>query len=507
MLNEQTRFTVALGATRKSADQVLRQYLPTCAAVQRGRPRKLKCFSTCNKIRTYTHSPGGLSSIIGLEIIVKSIFKSNLNNNITRIVCQSSCCVPKVSQINGAQGEATNTDDLKKTDQRQNRRLKQLEDRINRLSLSAKKSKPNKKKNSRPKVRKSGSNPFPGIPSPSEMDVQPTIVARDPTVTSVVSQIAPFRVPRGVANILQKTLPSQKFTARGLLSYTPGANTETIMCITPCIASDSNGKSAFLFTGTRAALAGQLFSANTLAASVSHRTATTNTPYTLAVLGGGDYQWRLVSCGVRIRNTTAAVSRQGVIKTILDNKYTLFDYTNGNTTYSDVCNAIDANHRVVRRNMATHPEQDLVISGQLFNYNVDWRSTGSVTYAGAMDSDIWPLGTRLSGSNVAAIGSGSFAIGPAWILFPSTPIDQSYDVEIVEHWEIHGSAIETLHTPSGGHIASSDLVHSIVAQAHHQHGLTPSLALHDVAKGVAFAEHHKAALKDCASVAAAIAML
>lgn len=434
--------------------------------------------------------------------LVNLIFRSNFNHNQTRVTCLSSCCVPKVSQINGSQGESTNTDDLKRTDKNQNKRLANIEKKIAALSINKKQKPKNRKNKNRTTNIRRTADPFPGIASVSSMDAQPVVSSRDPTVASVVAQIAPFRVPRGVCNILHSTLPSQKFTARCVFTISPSANQETILNISPCIASDTVGKSATFVSGTRGNMYAQTFGTTTLASGITSGQQNSNTPYPLGTLGGGDYQWRLVSCGVRIRNTTAAVSRQGVLKSIVDFKGVLVRYGDAATSFGFLCDAVDSNHRAVRRNMASQPEHDVVISGQLADFS-GWSQCQSTSYAAAMDNQVWPTGVGPAYN----IAGGFYRMGPGIVLFPAVPTAQTYDVEVIEHWEIHGTLIETLHTPSGSHIGSADLAGTLVSQAHHQHALTPSMALHDVAKGIAFAEHHKAAIKDCASVAAALAIL
>lgn len=417
----------------------------------------------------------------------------------------SSCCYPKNSQLNGNNGEATNTDDLNRSrvDSVQNKRIANLERKL--ASLPKQKKEGRKKNKTQNSSKKNGgstvhyrNNPFPGIATVSHMDVQPTVVHRDPTVISAVSQIAPFRIPRGVSNLLTNCKPSQKFTSRALYTISPAVNAEAVLIPSPSIASDSTYTSLYSFSGTRAALSTQLFNAASPAVGVSVHSTVSNTPYTAATLAGNDFRWRLVSCGIRVRNTTSAVNRQGVIKWNVDHEGLLVDYSNGTTTYGALAGALDSSHRTVRRNMASQPEADIVLSGQLYDGNVTWWNATNVGEAG-----FFPLGS----GDVCSLTGYMFRNGAGVILLPAVSTVQTYDVEIVEHWEVHGTSIETLHTPSGSHDMSANTLSAIIKQAHHQHAMTPSMALHDVVKGISFAEHHKAAIKDAVSVAAAIAIL
>lgn len=421
------------------------------------------------------------------------------------MTCLSSCCLPRVSQINGANGEATGTDDLKNQDRKQNARLSKIENKIRSLTLSRKtKSAPknNKRRQVAPKVRSNnGQTVFPGIPAPSSMDNQPPIIHRDPTVISAVAQMAPFRIPRGVASLLSNSTPSQKFTARALLTLSVPSGQESIVHISPCVAADSNACSMITFTGARATLNGATLATQN-PAGITFTFTSTNTPYSASVLAGKDFKWRLVSSGIRIRNTTAAVNRQGILRFIVNHE----DHISltGTATHGGIISSLESNHRTVRRNMSSHPETDIVIGAGLFYNGEGWYDTLSTALLD--ENSYWPVhGTsnpRLYGAGVSAIASGT-----AFVALPDVGSAQSYDFEMIEHWEVTGLSIETLHTPSCSHPMMYETVNTIMKQSHHQHGLTPSMALHDVAKSVSFAEHHKAALKEAGGVAMALAML
>ena len=114
-----------------------------------------------------------------------------------------------------------------------------------------------------------------------------------------------------------------------------------------------------------------------------------------------------------------------------------------------------------------------------------------------------------SGVTAKPIGSSgaTYAPGPVWVTIAPPAAAQTYDIELIEHWEVAGSAIETLHTPSASHQAASDLVRSIAEHAHHSHAMNPHLKFSDVVKGAVQLEHNKEALRDAGVVASALAML
>lgn len=409
----------------------------------------------------------------------------------------SSCCVPKVSQINGNAGEATNTDDLKKQDRRQNARLSNLERRLAAMTLKKKK---NPRKGRKTRLPSPRGPPFPGIPSNSGMDVAPPISHKDPNVLNTIAQLSPFRVPRGVTNLLEKAQPSQKFTARCLNSFSVPASQEGLVFISPCVCADGGARSLVGFTGTRANLAGQALNAAGAASGVTFLGSTSNTPYSASVLAGSDFTWRLVSAGIRLRNTTSAVNRQGVIRFITDYEGVISTY-GATVNIDNLITQIDSNHRAVRKNTANEPDTEVTLSGQLYSANVGWYKADT--------SDILAEASYYGCGHgpVCVYGATGYRAGGTMIAFPSVGTAQSYDIEVIEHWEVHGSSIETLHTPSSSHSLAAEAVSNLVKHAHHSHSQTPSLSLAGVAKGISYAEHHKAAIKDAGSVAVALAML
>lgn len=372
-----------------------------------------------------------------------------------------------------------------------------------------------KKRQSKPRSNQaqSYSNPFPGIPAVGPTSAQTVVAHRDPLVHNVVAQLNPFRVPRGIASGLIEAKPSQKFTARGVMSVTIPASTGTtviqgMLLVSPCVASDNTAISARLLQGTGTALAGQMLNAATLFAGVTETVMITNTPYDALTLTGKDFTWRLVSAGLRIRNITAAVNRQGIMLGYLDHDQTLIQYVSGGAVAANsvtaIINALNSNHRTVRINMASKPDMEFPISNAavIKPFNNHWKEQQENATPSANSQSFFDP------CNVVMSLNGNYGgLGGAFYLFPSVASAQSYEIELIEHWEVSGSKIETLHTPSATNALVAEAVSNIVKQSHHQHALTPEVALHDVARGVAYGEHHKSTLQQCASVAAALALL
>lgn len=435
------------------------------------------------------------------------MFKCNSTIQNNRVTCLSSCCVPKVrSQINGVNGEATNTDDLaKKVDRKQNQRIAKLEKRLARLSVRKKSGASKKKKRiGRPTFKRMGpprDSVFPGLPGLSSDGARAPITHKDPIVNSVVAQLEPFRVPRGIVSCLSNSKPSQKFTARSIATISPSSAGETLIFVSPCVANNPTFPSLVCYTGDIANMTAMTLNTGTLPAGLGRVIGFSNTPYSSQTLAGGDYEWRLVSAGVRIRNTNAAVNRSGRCNVYLDTSKHLVDWNLNTVTMNDIISALSGNSRVVRRNFAQHPEFEVALPGVAYA-----SEAGPTWLKSSTDTDVnfWPL----AGGPHRTNASVTFGYGGAIIHMPASGYaGNSIDIEVIEHWEVHGSMIETLHTPSTTHIHTSDFVASMVRETVHRHHASPEAPMHVVAKGVAYAEHHKAALKDAGAVATALAML
>jgi len=156
----------------------------------------------------------------------------------------SSCCNRHVrkSQLNGSHGEATNSDDVKRLDQAQNRRLERIEQKLSQMSLEKKKS--TKKKNGKSKRPSSAPKTFrtfgasAAAPAIESFDAQKPIGTIQPDMVSAVAQVAPFRIPKGIASVLTNPRPSQKITARAIGSVTVANGSTLLGNFSPCVASD-----------------------------------------------------------------------------------------------------------------------------------------------------------------------------------------------------------------------------------------------------------------------------
>lgn len=382
-----------------------------------------------------------------------------------------------------------------KQDKQQNKRLSRLESRLSSLSV--------KKSNAKRKSKKGGKrHRISKYAEPGAI-----VNASSLTTNAVVAQIAPFRVPRASASLLTDALPSQKISARGLMSVSVANGSALLINVCPCIANDITKVSAYALTCPTAnqSDATSCFTSSTVGnvpVNCTSATAITNTPYSTATLQGEDYKWRLVSNGARLRLTTPMINRGGVLKYLVDHPFSLMEYGTINyVVLSQLISAINSSHRTVRVSLSEKPEVEIAAPNMFEAWtNVDTNGTTAARlWSGSGIANI-----RLGGTTSTAVGG----LGPMWILMENTTgATQSFDMEIIEHWEVHGSVIEPLHTASASLHAAHELTKSIVAHAHSQHSTTPHLSFAQVVKGVAKLEHNKAAMQDVSAVAPALALL
>lgn len=364
-----------------------------------------------------------------------------------------------------------------------------LERQLRSLAL-AKKVKRSKRKSNKTKSSRRPNPPstFNGVPDVN-FDSEPPLQRATPVQASVLSQVAPFRVPRCVASVLTGARPSQKITARAVASATLSTTGSLLFNISPCIASDFPSMMCLFYTGAGAT---QLWTA-ALNGANTKLTASTNTPYPAASLASGDYKWRLVSSGVRLRNTTAPVSRQGVVRYLVDYGHDLLDYASlDNISLTAIAGDIAANHKTVRVNSSTNPTIEIAT-----------HSLRDGAWVSGEDGLFYNRGSP----ELNSASGDTFYSGPLWISITAASSTQTYDIELIEHWEIAGSAIETLHTPSPTHSMAAQTIKSIAEHSHHQHSMQPHVSFASVVKGAVKLEHNKEAMRDASIVGTALALL
>lgn len=401
--------------------------------------------------------------------------------------CAANCC----TTLNGVNGEATNTDDVKtarRRDNRQDARINRLAAQVSRLvSLGS----AGKKKKQQTKRRKTG-----GIKKNGTSSSIHPVVGSSPLKTAIMAQVQPRSIPRGVASVLTNVRPSQKFTSRGLSVVSVAAGTNFLGCIQPSIVSDR--PSIVCFTGPSNVFTGSANS-QTLASMTS---LTTNTPYTFTELSDNDYNWRLVSASLLFRVVSSALNRGGTLTYIVDTDH---DYSiDPAANLSLLQTEVSTDHSSVRKTLVDEASCEIIIPNINTNYipnsgsmseNHDWCST----------------------PNIHA-GCESVALATSGILFAPRPVcvfsylnnaanSITIDLELIEHWEISGRKIHSLHTPSVASAAAHSAITAMVNHSHKSHSLMPHLSFKNVVKDAMALSENKDVLKEAPTVLTTLAML
>ncbi len=340
----------------------------------------------------------------------------------------------------------------------------------------------------------------------------PAVAAGDPLAVAIAAQVSPFSVPKCIAKKPFDPKPSQAITARGTNTWTIGAGSTIVFAVSPCVASDSTCPSVTAVISPSGSLssATSTWTSSTAAvapAGCSLATLFSTTPYATSTLTGNDYQWRLVGCGLRIRNVSEALYRGGLLRYVADESGTMNSTINlSSTTLQGIMDQIGAAQHSVRKHfsdtslieiMVPVPTRDWVKDQNFVFSAADTYCPGSVT-SGTYDS---PYNTRFGGTTSTIVcGAGP----QVWGYFTNgSSGSQTIDVELVEHWEVHSASLSMLHTPGVAHLQSQALVDNVVAHVTSQHGMNPHLHFKDVVKEGVKLAHNKQAVKD-ASLAASI---
>lgn len=342
----------------------------------------------------------------------------------------------------------------------------------------------------------------------------PAVAAGDPLAVAIAAQIAPFNAPRGLAKKLTDTKPSQSVSARGQTTFSiPSGSTALFWC-TPAACSNNTNVSMAIVVCPGASLGAATStitstSVGSFPAGCQQYSVVTTTPYDGATLCGGDYTARLVGAGVRIRNVSEALYRGGLLRYVCDDQDTaLAGLSADTTTYATWMGTVDSHQGSVRKHFSDNSVVEILYPSS----RSGWLSSIPVAYSAFFDQGNTPFATSTTASNNNVISSARFGgttnigcLGNAPKLFGyftnGSSGAQTIDVEIVEHWEYHGSGIVSLHTPGVPHVSSQSLLDGLSAHLATQHATNPHLHFKDIVKQGVKLAHNKAAVRDAEMVA------
>jgi hypothetical protein len=423
-----------------------------------------------------------------------------------QVVVESKCCnrFSARSQLNGANGEATNSDDVSS----KNSELVKLTKELAKIYIKEKKKGKAVKK---PSKNKKGTRIANGAPTSRAMfNVGENLFHHSPGVQQlkgvaacVAAQFAPFDIPRGIANVLSEAIPSQKFSSRGYVTVSLAAGQKMFGFGCPNIYSDATNPSLVVATGTQAAVDG-CAPFGTAAAGVTARSIVTATPYNSTTLINGRAEYRLVSHGMRIKCTSNAMNRGGSLIYLVDTNETFLSSSDSSATCLTLDDRMQGTVKSVRVALASQPVIEITCphrapGGTGPDAQPGWADTASIGFYDASVS-----GT-LTGVNLPT-STGAF--GQSYFVYLNgTGVTQTFDIELVEHWEVIFPGAEQLATPSVSHNHAAEAVRNIVHQAHQTHANHPTLSLKSVVKTVASMAHNKEVVSSIIGIGSAIAAL
>lgn len=423
-----------------------------------------------------------------------------------QVVVESKCCnrFSARSQLNGANGEATNSDDVAS----KNSELIKLTKELAKIYINEKKK---SKQNKKPQKKKKGVRVANGAPtSRSLFNVGENLFHHSPGVQQlkgvaacVAAQFAPFDIPRGVANVLSEAIPSQKFSSRGYVTVSLATGQKMFGFCCPNTYSDTGNPSLVVATGALAAVDG-CAPFGTAAAGVTARTIVTATPYNSTTLTNARAEYRLVSHGLRIKCTSNAMNRGGSFIYLVDTNETFVSSADSGATCLTLDDRMQGTVKSVRVALASQPVVEITcphraIGGAVSDAQPGWADTSFAGFYDFTNSGAL-TGVNLSGS-IGAFGQSFFSYQNG------TGVTQTFDIELVEHWEIIFPGAEQLATPSVSHNHAAEAVRNIVHQAHQTHANHPTLSLKSVIKTVSSMAHNKEVISSIAGVGMALAAL
>lgn len=314
----------------------------------------------------------------------------------------------------------------------------------------------------------------------------------NPIVQNVLAHISPQKCANGSVSGMYNAMPSQKFTSRGLISLGVGNGETSLVFINPCVANDSTRPSLVAITGTIAnlGLVTSTFTSSTAAVSPASTILTnsvTNTPYAAALLDDGNYHWRCVSAFVRVRYQGAAQYQSGIIKYYDDLQGHILENSElSSITLAAIIGRIDAHTGTIRKSLNQNPVAEFNVAGG------DLREANQ----GAWTQGLNPLSLDWSNQRIGGTASTLLMGQPAsyMTITNSTGFGATLDIEMIEHWEVRGTAIEMLHTPSTAHDTARSAVVALANSARQHHAANPAISFGSACKFVSKTLHNKAAM-------------
>lgn len=299
--------------------------------------------------------------------------------------------------------------------------------------------------------------------------------ATHPLHNQIMGLVQPFKATNGVAQHLVDSLPSQKYTLRSRFSAgIPSGGCMAIM-LSPYAWSDANFPSGVIFTANSASTAessGDAIFESAVVGSTNYPTGFTSSgvmiptrPYTY----GAGKTARLVSYGLRVRYTGAGLYASGTFK-LLATPHGEMDLEGG-TTFNQVVERMNGSHATQMKSIYDRAVYEFNFLG-----NDEWSENG----CGAdQDETTHPLRLGKASSTTQFSEPGAFGY-----YVNSSGNAVTFELELVENWEVRGTSVAPFYTDSHTDPALHHEIVNIVNTAHQRAGLSPSTKFSDVVTSV-----------------------
>ncbi len=447
------------------------------------------------------------------------MMNSFVNGEVERLTAECEYLLQNLhqpaSQLNGCNGEVTNSDDRNGTNavaRKNARAIKALRKSIAKMSGRAR-----PKGQAKPKKKRAGASRAKRTFKPRGKTGSGAVA--DPVTANVLGQLNPSVVPRSTLSCLTNSRPSQKVTlTANLLNLSIANNQACVLAIAPNGSNDTTSCSVFGYVATTGNIAGSnnLVLGETNPAqgagsfptdSVTPVILATQGPYSKSQLASDATNIRFVCGKMTVSPTTQKLYRGGQWLVYHDDQQQLsvryHNSVNDSTGLS--CNAIQRVMEGSSRSLKYPADQDfnIVINGS--DHIIPTSSDGSSATGGTWTNGIASVSGYAS-ADASWNGSvfGNIGISPNttaghpigfMYLSNTTGQTQTFSLRWEEHWEYNGQQIEALHTPSASHSAAASALTGLLNLAKSSHAQNPKEPLSSVVKKHANTTHSKSTLK------------
>lgn len=305
--------------------------------------------------------------------------------------------------------------------------------------------------------------------------------AFDPIHTAIRAKFVPFETEKGVAGPLSDGRPSQKFMAKAQTQIALGIGQGMCFMVAPNCASDQNRASvvfavgaftngAFTTDGTwKSATVGDQVGAFGAISRLS-----TNTPYPATTLAQG-FEFACTGAGLKFTYEGAEFYRSGTMRYLYDKEFaynSTIDWTTD--TVNGLISYVNSAPNTIRQSINKDNVVEINCSS-VADWFIECESVLNTSYTNGL-ADTGNVG----GSTAVTL----FGVKPGVLGYyvNTSGAAISFHVDLVEHWAVSHSTIQSLQTPSYAAGPMATHVASLMDNVRQNHAGTPNVRHLDVTK-------------------------